>query len=166
LTFDQFISEEYNNLILASKKITNYDHLSEELLHECLFDLVQKNNLQEIVDSGGCTFYIVRMLLNNWRSTTSRFYRTYREPSGNIEDLADIPDNEYVETEEEIANEIEKILGNLAWYDQSLIKILVDETQTISSLSRQTNIPRTSISLSVNRTRKYVIKELKRQNLV
>ena len=99
-------------------------------------------------------------MLNSWRSTTSGFYKIYRGypnqiPLDTYLDKNDIVDEEYVQLEETAAK-IVKELDNLDWYSKELFRIFLEEGHTISSLSRSTNIPRTSISLTINRVRKHV----------
>jgi hypothetical protein len=107
-------------------------------------------------------------MLSQWRSTTSPFYRIYRKNQNQIEldsylaknDVAD----EVTENTEQIdltANDIRSELHNLGWYDQTLFKLYCDEGRTISSLARETKIPRTSISLSINRVKRHIRSKIK-----
>ena len=107
-------------------------------------------------------------MMNSWKSTTSAFYTIYRKNQYNSEDISyltdmdvddDVVDNELelLETYEVIKKELE----SLYWYDRDLFKMYVEESHTISSLSRATKIPRTSISLTINRVRAHLKNKLK-----
>jgi hypothetical protein len=94
-------------------------------------------------------------MTNSWNSITSPFYNEYRKPSESIEGLEDIPDEkepDILPTYLKAKSKLEK----LPWYDQMLFDTFVKENHTVSSLARATGIPRTSISLSINRIRKYL----------
>jgi DNA-directed RNA polymerase specialized sigma24 family protein len=56
--------------------------------------------------------------------------------------------------------QVEKLLQELPWYDHLLFKTFVEGDHSYSSLSRDTGIPRTSISLTINRVRKHIKKNL------
>ena len=151
---EKFVNDNYTELVEAAKKISGNDPLWEDLLHYALEEFLTKPNVEAIVNSGGARFYCVRIMLNSFRSTTSPFYHTYRKPSVDITEIEDIPDEE--DTTPELAARIRKELFKLPWYDRMLMEVFVDESHTVSSLSRSTGIPRTSISLSINRIRRHI----------
>lgn len=157
-TIEEFVQDNYLPLKEAAQKISGYDPLSEELLHYTLDEFLRKANVLAIIDSGGGRFFCVRIMMNSWRSVTSPFYYTYRLQSNPIDALED------VKVEEEditgIADKIKAELDKLNWYDRLLFQTYVDESHTISSLARATGIPRTSISLSINRIRKHIRKQI------
>jgi hypothetical protein len=160
LTIEHWTNTNYTNLLQAARNISYNSELSTELLHYSLEQLLIKPNIQEIIDSGGAQFWVVRTMLNSWRSTTSGFYKIYRGYPNQIAldsylDKNDIADEEYVQLEETAAK-IVKELDQLDWYSKELFRIFLEEGHTISSLSRSTKIPRTSISLTINRVRKHV----------
>ena len=160
MTIEHWTNTNYTNLLQAARNISYNSELSTELLHYSLEQLLIKPNIQEIIDSGGAQFWVVRTMLNSWRSTTSGFYKIYRGypnqiPLDSYLDKNDIADEEYVMLEETAAK-IVKELDQLDWYSKELFRIFLEEGHTISSLSRSTKIPRTSISLTINRVRKHV----------
>lgn len=160
MTIEHWTNTNYPNLLQAARNISYNSELSTELLHYSLEQLLTKPNIQEIIDSGGAQFWVVRTMLNSWRSTTSGFYKIYRGYPNQISldtylDKNDVVDEEYVQLEE-TAEKIVKELDQLDWYSKELFRIFLEEGHTISSLSRSTKIPRTSISLTINRVRKHV----------
>jgi hypothetical protein len=168
LNITDWTNQNYNKLLTAAKNISYNDELSQELLHYSLEQLLTKPNILEIVNSGGCEFYIIRIMLNQWRSTTSPFYKIYRKDVCQIDLDSYLSKNDVVDEapdhSEQIditANEIQSELRNLGWYDQTLFKLYCDEGRTISSISRETKIPRTSISLSINRVKRHIRSKIK-----
>jgi hypothetical protein len=152
---EEFIKDNYNSLTEAAKKISNNDPLYQELLHYTIDEFLRKVNVKDIIETGGGKFYCIRIMMNSWKSVTSPFYYTYRQQTQGIDNL------EYIKEEEDenvvkIADKIKRELNKLSWYDRILFETFVDENHTISSLSRATGIPRTSISLSINRIRKHI----------
>ena len=156
---NEFIEENYEHLLRSANNISKYHDLAQESLHYAIEQFLDKKNVVDIVDSGGGVFYICAILLKAWRSKTSPFYRKYLAPSSELYDTsADEPED----VTDELYNLAIKKLEGLHWYDQLLFKTYVDEGHSISSLSRATGIPRTSISLTINRVRKYLQKELRK----
>lgn len=157
---EQFVNDNYLALKEAAERISGNDPLSEELLHYTLDEFLRKRDVESIVESGGGRFYCVRIMMTQWKSVTSPFYHTYRKPSDDIEieSVGEIPDEE--EDITAMADKIREELQLLNWYDRKLFEIFMEENHTISSLARATGIPRTSISLSINRIRKHIKKNL------
>ena len=168
MNITDWTNQNYNKLLQAAKNISYNDELSEELLHYSLEQLLIKPNILEIVNSGGCEFYIIRIMLSQWRSTTSPFYKIYRKNVCQIEldsylERNDVAD-EIAQCTEQIeltANQIQSELRNLGWYDQTLFKLYCEDGKTISSLARETSIPRTSISLTINRVKRHIRSKIK-----
>jgi len=148
------IVQEYPILIEASKKITNNHELHMDLLHYALEQLYSKKNYEEIINSGGVRFYVVRIMLTQWRSNTGPFYKMFFNQKSNeiSEDIIDY--KEYDQQELEYI----KALEDLAWYDKELFKIFSDKQHTISSLSRETGIPRSSVDITIKKVRKILRK--------
>lgn len=154
-TIEEFVKDNYQPLKEAAQKISGNDPLFEELLHYTLDEFLRKLNVEDIIESGGGRFYCVRIMMNSWRSVTSPFYYTYRIETKGIDNLEDVKE-EQDENTVAVADRIRKELNKLTWYDKMLFETYIDESHTISSLARATGIPRTSISLSINRIRKHI----------
>ena len=167
MTIESWCNTNYKSLLQAAKNISHNSDLSEELLHYALEALLTKPNVQEIIDSGGANFWVIRTMMNSFRSTTSAFFKLYR---GTFEQISldtyleenDIAE-EQVENIEELANKIKKELDKLYWYDRQLFELYAHSEHSISSLARETKIPRTSISLTVNRVRNHIKQKIKPQ---
>jgi DNA-directed RNA polymerase specialized sigma24 family protein len=152
------MAENYGELQKAAKKITSNNQLWEELLQYTLDEFLRKPNLQDILNSGASRFYCVRIMLNSYHSATSPFYYTYRKPSVSLYDCKDV---EAIKEEDqtpiiEMAERAKEILNRLPWYDRMLFETFVEESHTVSSLARATGIPRTSVSLTINRVRRHL----------
>ena len=149
-----FLTDNYLPLKEAAQRISSNNKLSEELLHYAIDEFLKKPNAEEIVLSGGARWFCVKILLNSWKSTSSKFYFTYRKESAGLEDVEDVVDDDVDLTD--FARRTKEGLTKLPWYDRLLFETFVNEGHTISSLSRATGIPRTSVSLTLNRVRKHI----------
>ena len=152
------MSENYEELRRAALRISGNSPLAEELLHYTLDEFLLKPTVNDIIDSGGGRFYCVRIMMNSWKSTTSPFFYTYRQtnlPLDGLSNLEDIPDEDEEPTQEK-AKRAREVLNFLPWYDKMLFETFVEENHTVSSLARATGIPRTSVSLTINRVRRFL----------
>lgn len=161
MDLEHFMKTNYQNLLQASKNISRDNDLAEELLHYALSELLSKGNVQEIIDSGGAQFYIIRIMLNSWKSTTSPFYRIYRV-SNSLDPLLEEPEEE--EYDRDIDEKYKKaieLLNKLSWYDREVFLIFAEGKVSVSQLARETKIPRTSLNLTINRVRNYLKNNIK-----
>lgn len=156
MNLNQFLEQEYPTLQEAAQKITGNHELQLDLLHYAIEELSGKQNLQSILDSGGGRFYLVSIMMTQWRSQTGPFYKQYKKEN------IDISTWDQPETFEETIDikRVNTILDTLPWYDRELFKLYVDGSHTYSSLSRETKIPRTSIGLTIKRVKKYIKQNL------
>ena len=110
-----------------------------------------------MVDLEIAWYFCLKVATNSWKSVTSPFYNTYRKPQSTIEDhphlaqIADKPD----ETEEFMA-QIDKKLEELDWYSRELMRVYAEHNHNATSLAKATNIPRTSINLTIKRVRQFI----------
>ena len=150
--------ENYEELQKAARRISGNDPLWEELLQYTMDEFLRKPNVQDILDSGASRFYCVRVMLNSWRSATSPFYYPYRKENTSLDDWKDIEDipEEDPTPVLEMAERANEILRTLPWYDRMLFQTFVEESHTVSSLARATGIPRTSVSLTINRVKRHL----------
>jgi len=149
-----FLQDNYYPLKEAAERISGHDELAEELLHYTIDEFLKKPNVEEIVQSGGGRWFCVRILMNSWRSSSSPFFYTYRQPSLDIEEAHEIADED--EDLTEFTEKTRSLLAKLPWYDRMLFDTYVTDNHSVSSLARVTGIPRTSVSLTLNRVRKHV----------
>jgi len=151
VTYNEYLKQDYDALVEAANKISGNSPLALDLLHYCIVDFSYKKNMQEILDSGGTRFYIIRMMMTQQRSVTGPFYRNYVKRSLPI--LGDAKE----EKEEDLdVSRIKLLLDQLPWYDRELFKLFTEGQHNYKTLSELTLIPRTSISLTIRRVREYI----------
>ena len=162
MTITDWTNSHYKLLSEAIYRITSGDSLSEELLHYTLTAFLDRADTQQIVDSGGGFYFCLKIATNSWKSTTSPFYRTYRDPNPRQELLPkheEVPDTELEEESLETLDLHKKIdteLSKLSWYEKELTLAYAQHNCNASLLAKVTNIPRTSINLTLNRVRAHI----------
>lgn len=159
LTKDQWISQHYEEFKQACLRISQDSALYEELCHYVLSEFMLRPDAQTIVDSGGAFFYCLRMCTNSWKSVTSPFYRTYRQEWENVSEInaqtEEIPDEPEVDLEA-LAAIARQQLDQLGWYEKELFSAYVEHNGNASALSKSTQIPRTSINLTVRKVKTFI----------
>ena len=159
MTFNEYLANDYKELVKAAHKITGNNKLSLDLLHYAIEEVSNKQNLQSIIDSGGMRFYIVRIMMTQWRSQTGPFYKTYVKGLGQVEldQVSHIVENEINVID---VKKVNQIIELLPWYDRELWKLYIEGKYNYTGLSKVTGIPRTSIGLTINRVKKHIRKHI------
>ena len=157
MNFSQYLEADYTALLQAASKITGNHGLSHDLLHYSIEELSGKDNVQGVIDSGGARFYLIRIMMTQWRSQTGPFYRQFRKQHEELEYWHDKPENEEKLLDLE---RVDKILDGLEWYDKELFRLYADGEHNYSTLSKETGIPRTSIALTIKRVRNHIKRNL------
>lgn len=156
MNFTEYLSNDYQALTEAANKITGNHHLALDLLHYGIEELSTKANLQDILDSGGARFYLIRILMTQWRSQTGPFHRQFVKQYEELE----WHDKEEKEEKHLDLDRVNHLINNLDWYDRELFKLFAEGDHNYSTLSKETGIPRTSIALTIKRVRKHIKKNL------
>lgn len=107
---ERYITTQYYELLNIAKKITKGHELSQELLHEVILQLYNKENiiLNEYSDDQ-IKYYIVAIIRINWHSNTSPFYyRIRKEPAKyvDITQIFDLADDTQLQFENQIIFDI------------------------------------------------------------
>jgi len=164
LTIKEWTDNNYSPLKDACKRIAEGNALSEELLHYVLSEFLIKPDVQKIVMSGGAFYFCLRMATNSWKSTTSPFYRMYRDPNMQcqIQDIAEEPQDE--DNTESLWKHAQDKMNELGWYEKELLQVYAENNGNASLVSRLTKIPRTSINLTIRKVKLYITQSLAETN--
>ena len=155
MTKDQWVSENYENIKTWLYNITRgkLPHIYEDFVHEIILIFLEHPKAQEVVDKGDGRWFLVRIALNQWRSTTSPWAK--REFSHTWEVLFDtfeMPESEYNIEDDALIELMVGILddmhlGDIEDYYMSLVVMIYQELNgNFSEMSRRLEIPRTSLS--------------------
>lgn len=155
-------------MLSVSKKIINRNGRFDdphELLNYSFLQLLEHNKREEIIESGFGVFWIIRVMTNSIYSNTSQFHKMMRNDYDVLNQ--DIQD-EVVDKqgEEDLLNDIEIIMNEIekrqitGWYYINIFKLYI-ENPNYNHISRETGIPRKSITNAVKVCRALILQELK-----
>jgi len=151
-----YITRNYYLLLNIAKKITKNHELHQELLHEVIMQLYDKDEIKlKAYDDDQIKYYIVSILRTNWYSTTSPFYYRIRKERANYVDINECLHME-VEQEvfekEEILCILEQEYCELNWFHKSLMDLYMT-LGSLSKVSKKTGIPLTSVSTYIKQSK-------------
>jgi DNA-directed RNA polymerase specialized sigma24 family protein len=161
---NNYLTDNYNKLKdmafnIAKKRGEDLLSFVIEELYKC-----DQKRINEIIKKKQMTFYIARVMVNQYYSKTSRYYKKYKQYyeyhiSGIIESIS--PDNSQTQIEdrelmEERLEWIEKELKKLHWFDSEVFKIYYKNSHSLNSLSEATKINRNTIYHSINKVKKHL----------
>ena len=160
-----YLDKSYNKLLEISKRITSDKHPDyEDLLHESIMALYNSDQekIKTIIEKKQLTFYIVRIMMNQYQSNTSPYHKKYRK-SYNNEHLKEF----YIYTKEPLTKEklqefedrekrlkwIDEKLKGLGWFDVSVFKLYYfgnkREGFSLNKMQRATKITRSTLGKSI-----------------
>ena len=156
-----YLENSYSKLLEISRRITSNKHPDyEDLLHETIIALYNSDQekIKTIIEKKQLTFYIVRIMLNQYQSNTSPYHKKYRK-SYNEKQLKEF----YIYTKEPLTKDklkefedkekrlqwIDEKLKGLGWFDVSVFKLYYKEKFSLNSMSRATKINRSTLGKSI-----------------
>jgi RNA polymerase sigma factor (sigma-70 family) len=169
---NEYLDKSYQNLLDISKRITSNRHPDyEDLLHETIIALynADQNKIKDIIQQKKLTFYIVRIMLNQYQSNTSPYHKKYRKQY-NEKQLKEFyiytkapltkEKMKQLEEQEDRLQWIEEKLKHLSWFDVEVFKIYYKENYSLNKMSKATKINRSTLGKSIRYIKNY-LKSLK-----
>ena len=171
---NKFLGDNYEAIVLMAKKICRSHPEFEEVAHFAISEFIEHERGQELVDSGRAMNFISGIIHRSFHSSTSKYHTIYRQ-KGRMHGLPQTHDNlqngDTYDLGLDIATEaIQGILEDMKaesielWFRSTLFEMYVKEPN-YSELSRQTQIPRTSISKAVEEAKLYILQTLNDNNI-
>ena len=165
---NDYLDKSYQNLLDISKRITSNRHPDyEDLLHETILALynADKEKIKDIIEQKKLTFYIVRIMMNQYHSNTSPYHKKYRKQY-NEKQLKEF----YIYTKEPLTKEkmkkleeqedrlqwIEEKLKHLSWFDVEVFKIYYREGFSLNKMQKETKINRSTLGKSIRFIKNYL----------
>ena len=149
---ENYISLHYYDLLEIARKLCKTDgDIHQELLHECIIQLYNKD---EIVlrdyDNNNIKYYITAIMRTKYFSKKSPFhYKIRRERTIMNVDLSACYDLEYEQENyerEELYQLLEQEYCQLTWFQRGLMDMYLTLNSSMKAVSRKTTIPIASIS--------------------
>ena len=133
-----------------------------EELYKC-----DQDRIEQIIRKKQMTFYVVRVMINQFHSKTSRYYYKYNKyyeyhVTGIVEAIS--PDNIETEIEnkqkvEERLAWIEEKLKDLYWFDAEVFRIYYKEGFSLNQMQKETKINRNTLHKAITNVKNYLINE-------
>ena len=137
--------------------------MSDDLLHECIMILIQydENKMNEIIDRGHTKFFFVSIVINQWSSGTSPFYKLYKKSLMNefIDNFDFKDDDGYDYDKDKLIELVQSELSGETWYLRKLLELKVN--MSYSEINKLTKIPRSSLHSTVSKFKNKLNKKLK-----
>ena len=133
-----------------------------EELYKC-----DQDRIDQIIKKNQLTFYIARVMLNQYHSKTSRYYYKYNKyyeyhTTTTIESIT-ADNTEYTIKDKQEVEErldwIEDKLKDCYWFDSQVFKVYYLEEHSLNSMAKATKINRNTLFKAINNVKKYLIKE-------
>ena len=156
-----YLEKSYNKLLEISKRITSNKYPDyEDLLHESIIALYNSDQekIKDIIEKKQLTFYIVRIMMNQYQSNTSPYHKKYRRTK-HKEHLKEF----YIYTKEPLTKEkmqefedrekrlqwIDEKLKGLSWFDVEVFRIYFREGFSLNKMQKETKINRSTLGKSI-----------------
>ena len=174
LSLNKYINKKYAKLIEVSRKLTSEKYPDyEDLLHEVILDLYSKDErlINGLIHRGELLYYIVRIMINQYHSSTSPFYskykrhyklrKQYKENYIFNKGLTNDGYNwEELKKMEKRLNWIDDKCKNLNWFDVQIFKIYYLNGFSLTTMQMATKINRNTLGKSVRIVKNYLKEKL------
>jgi len=171
---NEWVEKNYEKLKKELLGITRNDYdLVDDLLNECLLIFIQHKKAEELILKGQAKFFFIRIVLNQYRSKTSDFYRKYKKKVGiplnenlTIEDKSDY-DYDLDELINLNINIIEDLLkSNIPQerYYGIMVMLYFSNGHNFAEVSRCLNISRSTIRRQFDDATKLILEKMKTKN--
>lgn len=164
---DKWFSNNYDKLKTICKSVSKENDV-DELLHFCIDNLITNDKFNNIVEDSGKIYYFTRVVINNWKSTSSPYYTTYRKEKPRIIDhdieLPNIELDDEVEIDMDWVRKQLKDMMREEWYYGRLFELYIEEGCSLTKLNKRTTIPLAPLSRDINRVR-VILKEKRKKDL-
>ena len=170
----KFLEERYKDIMLMSKKICRSHVEWDEDGHYCIEKFMLHERAQELVDTGRAMQFISGIIHRSFHSSTSQYHTDIRQknrmhglpPTTQLESGDILYDHEIDNVTSVIQTILEEMVTNSkeSWFASVLFQMYA-ENPNFSKISRETGIPRTTVSRAVEEARSYIKEELKNRGI-
>jgi len=170
---NEWVEENYDKLKKELLGITRNDYeLVDDLLNECLLIFMQHKKAEELILKGQAKFFFIRIVLNQYRSKTSDFYRTYKKKHIQLKENLTIEDkSEYDYDLDELINLNINIIEDLLRsnipkerYYGIMVMLYFSNGHNFAEVSRCLNISRSTIRRQFDEAAKLILEKMKSKN--
>jgi DNA-directed RNA polymerase specialized sigma24 family protein len=146
---ENYLTRNYYQLLTIAKKMTKNHDLHQDLLHEVIIQLYDKDRIKlKSFDDDSIRYYIVAIMRINWFSQTSPFHYRVRREIQKYTEMSEILNMEEPQEsfEKQLIFDILEIeYAELTWFHKSLMDMYLT-LGSLKKVSKQTTIPLSSIA--------------------
>lgn len=167
------MTENYNSIVEIATVITSGRKPDfEDLAHEVILMVLEADRakMDKLVEKKQMRFWIIRLCINNYRSTTSRYHYKYRKPeerhrkaAEHLRHIHNLEDLESKKFNEKVLAFIEKKLDNVEWFEKNCFAIYYGDEHSLNSMAQETGISRNTIYRAICDVRNYIRDEVKKE---
>ena len=165
---DEYLTDNYEKLNDIAYNIAGIKQ-KDDLLSFVIEELYKCDQirLKEIIENNQMTFYVTRVMLNQYHSQTIRYYYKYRRfyeyHVSNIIDAV-TPDKSVSTKQKKIDDEkklkwIEEKLKDLYWFDAEVFRIYFRENFSLAEMEKATKINKNTLWKAINNVKNYLKNE-------
>lgn len=138
-------------------------NLWEDLRQEIAWIVLQYDRYKIIeLESKGkqvFKFWVVRICCNQTNTKYGKFGKLHASLIPVEDIMLFIKEDQHIDNTDEVAHSIEKIVKEMYWYDQEILKMYVN-LGSVRKVSKETGIPHTSIFITIKKIRKCIMDQL------
>ncbi len=171
----KYVSDNYAAIVEIAKVITQARYPDfEELAHEVILMVLTANRdkMRKLVERKQMRFWIIRLCINNYRSTTSRYHYKYRKPNErhakaaeHLQHLSKLDEIDQKKWNEKLLNFIDQKLENVEWFEKNCFAIYYGDQHSLNSMAEETGISRNTLYRAIRDVRNYIQNETEKQGL-
>ena len=165
---NKYLIENYDKLKDMAFNIAGKNN-KDDLLSFVIEELYKcdQDRIQEIIKKKQLTFYIARVMVNQYHSKTSRYYYKYKKyyefhTTSTIEGITADTTQYNIKEKEKIEERLEWIdtkLKDLYWFDSQVFKVYYLENHSLNTMAKATKINSNTLFKAINNVKKYLINE-------
>lgn len=147
-----YIQQHYDDIRKWLYNITKGErpHLYDDFVHEVITIFLEHKKAPIAIETGTARFFLVRIGLNQWRSSTSPFHYQYRDSFLDYSEK-EAAYEEYDETGDRLTDIVFRALDEMyqgtekTKYEAILITYYFNNNSNYSEVGRQLGVPHTSV---------------------
>lgn len=161
---NKYIIENYNKLKDMAHNVTGGSQDKNDLFSFIIEELyaIDKKKINVLIKKKQLTFYVARIMLNQYYSKTSRYYYKYKKYySLAVTEINDTITTNYKtdkekEKKQEFIDMINNKLEQCHWFDRQIFELYYKKDHSLNSLSKETKINRNTIYHTINKVKKFI----------
>lgn len=162
---DRFVREAQEELLdMCQRYVKDF---GDDLWQDICFDLLTRDKYEQLCQRGELRFYLIRVIRLAGFSKTTPFYRKYKKHHDHeqlgVEFL--MRDQGEVDWVRDASQQqiVDDAMKKLDWFDAQVMRIYYLDGHTLKTLSHETGIGKSTLSIAIKRAKEGIQKEIQEQ---